>query len=489
MGDTGFSDSYVAFWTTEKPKILSSPKSGDVTATTVNGVASASKSQPAILKPVASSPAAETEQGLSYNGNARRQQPILGAYAPTRKRSQHDDEVARRKKVKLSSVSVKTVQEISQQDRAWYEQKGKHKPPFVSNKDPFATPKDASQSTAYRVNTNGDRTHEQMYVYSRDYSPAYQYWVGYHDGHERVLVKCSDEEAGFHLRIWFGHERGMGDDIVAYGVPPTQDLGSLPDAFDEAESPSFEQDNRPTNLAATDKTVPRGEHRPEHERPTSDQEQSSEPESFKTSRSTFISEKGEASTPRVPTRTVWKNPGDPELAASRASTPDMSAFVEPLTPPRTSPSREPNQTPGSALFATDIVKLTIQPDHETDYARRMAPATANDLIDQHPFSEQIAPGQVLPNEPGTISNLPNVPIGETQTTSMAEPVSTNAQRPTSRIARLIADFRSRLFSRQDTQSKKEQLARRKRELRRQLILLELNDIDDDEKKIDGGNGV
>ena len=73
---------------------------------------------------------------------------------------------------------------------------------------------------------------------SRDYSPAYRYWVAKLDGHERIVIRRPDKEAGFCLRVWGGHEVGIGETVVGYGRPRTRDLGALPDTPSRAVSSS-----------------------------------------------------------------------------------------------------------------------------------------------------------------------------------------------------------------------------------------------------------
>lgn len=219
-----------------------------------------------------------------------------------------------------------------------------------------------------------------------------------------------------------------------------------------------EQDYRPVDLIATEgRQMPRAERRLVHERPTSDQEPSSETESFKTSRSTFGSEEQRSGSTRTPTRTLWKKSRSSEVPASRASTPDMSVFIEPLTPPRTSVNTEPNQGRNVGWPATDQRTNHGQSNHETDQAKRIGSAATDKLLGEHQVNEQMTASQALPNAPEAIFNLPSVTNDEHPTTNTVEPASADSKRPTSTLASLFANFRSRFYG-QDTQAKKEQLA-------------------------------
>ncbi|CAL8576016.1 hypothetical protein XPA_001909 [Xanthoria parietina] len=235
-GENGFSISHVAYWSTAKPIGLSRPEASTVAvATTSTQGVPAVNSVPAILYPYAPS-APISEPGPSYNGNARRPQPISAFPATSRKkRPRLSDDGAPAKKIKASDVPVKTVDEIIERDRIWYGRLGTQKPPFVTRKNSRADHlQDVSRFTAFEATDDGmegsgDRRIIQ--VRSRDYSPAYRYWVAKLDsGYERIVVRRPDKEAGFCLRVWGGHEFGIGDTVVAYGRPPTRDMGPLPDA-------------------------------------------------------------------------------------------------------------------------------------------------------------------------------------------------------------------------------------------------------------------
>lgn len=241
MSENGFSVSHVAYWSTAKPTMLSRPEASTVAAdtTSIQGVP-AVNSNPAILYPYAPS-APISEQDPSYNGDARRPQPILGSPTTNRKkRPRLSDGGARAKKIKASDDPVRTVAEIIQRDRAWYGRLGTQKPPFVTRKNSRA---DVSRFTAFEAHdgTEGNVA-RRIQVRGRDYSPAYRYWVAKFDGHEQIVIRRPDHEAGFCLRAWGGHECGMGDTVVAYGRPRTRDLGALPDAAPpRAASPSGKQ--------------------------------------------------------------------------------------------------------------------------------------------------------------------------------------------------------------------------------------------------------
>lgn len=229
-------------------------------------------------------------------------------------------------------------------------------------------------------------------------------------------------------------------------MPLRQDLHlvSVPRlGFDSHLCSLVEQDYRPMDLIATEeRQEPRAERRLVHERPTSDQEPSWETESFKTSRSTFGSEERGSGSTRTPTRTLWKKIRSSEVPASRASTSDMSVFIEPLTPPRTSVNTEPNQGRNSGWPATDQWTLPSQSNHETDHAKRIGSAATNKLLGEHQLNEQMTASQALPNASEAIFNLPSVTNNEHLTTNMVEPASADSKRPTSTLASLFANFRS-----------------------------------------------
>ena len=230
MGENGFSISHVAYWSTAKPAGLSRPEASTVAAasTTTQGVPAVSPG-PAVVYPYAPS-APISEQHPSYDGNARRQQPILGSPTKSRKkRPRLSDEGILAKKTKASDVLVRTVDEIIQRDRVWYGRLGTQKPPFVTKKNSRADHlQHVSRFTAFEANdgTEGSVA-RRIQVRSRDYSPAYRYWVAKLDGHEQIVIRSPEQEAGFCLRVWLGHEFGIGDTVVAYGRPSTRDLGAF----------------------------------------------------------------------------------------------------------------------------------------------------------------------------------------------------------------------------------------------------------------------
>ena len=244
LSENGFSISHAAYWSTAKPTVLSRPEASTVaaTSTATQGV-SAVNSVPVILHPYAPS-APISEQNPSYSGNARRPQPVLASPTTSRKkRPRLSDEGAPAKKIKASGVPVRTVDEIIQRDRAWYGRLGTQKPPFVTKKNSRTDHlHDVSRFTAFEANdgTEGSVA-RRIQVRSRDYSPAYRYWVAKLDGHEQIVIRSPDQAAGFCLRVWWGHEYGIGDTVVAYGRPSTRDLGAFAGAPPpRAASPSSE---------------------------------------------------------------------------------------------------------------------------------------------------------------------------------------------------------------------------------------------------------
>ena len=157
MGENGFSISHVAYWSTAKPIILSGPEASTVAvATTSTQGVPAVNSGLAILHPYAPS-APISAQNPSYNGNARRPQPISGSPTTSRKkRPRTSDEGAPAKKIKASALPARTVDEIIQRDRIWYGRLGTQKPPFVTRKNSRADHlRDVSRFTAFEATNDG----------------------------------------------------------------------------------------------------------------------------------------------------------------------------------------------------------------------------------------------------------------------------------------------------------------------------------------------
>ncbi|KAI4105753.1 MAG: hypothetical protein LQ339_003315 [Xanthoria mediterranea] len=482
MSETGFSISYVAYWSTAKPTSLSRPEDSTVAAATntLRGVPSAN-SVPAILHPYAPS-APISEQGPSYTGNARRPQPILGSPTTNRKKCPRlSDEGVLAKRTKASDLPVRTVAEIIQRDRVWYGRLGTQKPPFVTRKNSRADHlQDVSQFTAFEANdrTEGSGHRRIIQARSRDYSPAYRYWVAKLDGHEQIVIRSPDQKAGFCLRVWGGHEYGIGDMIVAYGRPPTRDLGALSHAPPRAASPSGSQDPKPSEPLQSKKTQsPQAEPPLAQEPPiTSEPETPSDTDSFATCRSTFSRKSSDPTNPPRRRQNLWKNTQTRrESSAPRPSTPDMSVFVEPLTPPATSPNMwAPTRDPAPTWSVASRRPVALQPQWETagggraDFTPRI-----EGPMDQYRVGERMVPGHVPPSNPRTNFNLPPLPHDQYPLTT---PPVIHPTYPEPSLSSLIEQSRARTYYAQLTQARKEQFA-------------ELNDIEDDEKRLERANGV
>ncbi|KAL8790180.1 MAG: hypothetical protein Q9213_000711, partial [Squamulea squamosa] len=219
-------------------------------------------------------------------------------------RSEVDSLHERQKRFKASDIPTRTVNEIIRQDRGCYEGKGIRKPPFVTKKDPFATPKGASELTVFLANEKGENNHHAVQAYSGDYRPAYQYWIVNVEGHERIVTKWTDQETGFHLRIWYGHDYGAGETIVGYGTLPRRKWAHF--------------------------LMPH-------------------PKNLKLGR----------------IKSLWKGNRPSNIHAPREVTPDMTAFIEPLTPPTTRSTTQTAQSSDNQRLGSDQHDVLIQPGHAT----------------------------------------------------------------------------------------------------------------------------
>ncbi|CAL8576015.1 hypothetical protein XPA_001908 [Xanthoria parietina] len=160
----------------------------------------------------------------------------------------------------------------------------------------------------------------------------------------------------------------------------------------------------------------------------------------------------------------------------------MSVFIEPLTPPATSPNVGPTRTWSAAQGQL----VTMQPQYEmTDGSHTGLAPVVGRPTDQFRRGEQMLPGHLPASNSGTNFNRPPIPHDLYDLTT---PAVTHPLQPETSLSDLIEQSRARAHA-QQTQARKEQFARRKRELRRELILLELNDIEDDEKRLESVHGV
>ncbi|KAL9034862.1 MAG: hypothetical protein Q9180_005174, partial [Flavoplaca navasiana] len=173
----------------------------------------------------------------------------------------------------------------------------------------------------------------------------------------------------------------------------------------------------------------------------------------------------------TPSKTRWKTGKvSDNSTALRASTPDMSPLFERLTPPRANHITHSDHGLQPAWAATNQWTVAGQSNQRPSYFQSEGPATIKDgPTDQHDFNKRMVHDQTTPRPSGTMfKQLPAIPTEERTTTDMKDLASTVPKSSTSTIASLFAGLRSMFFS-QDTEAKKEQLAQRKRDLRRQLI--------------------
>ncbi|KAL8807568.1 MAG: hypothetical protein Q9200_004608 [Gallowayella weberi] len=132
---------------------------------------------------------------------------------------------------RLSLAQLPSAEEILKADRAFYEADAK--PPFVCKKE-----YGQAHFTAWLADGRGHRTTEPIEVYPKHWSPEYRYWQTTIDGYECIVKKCVGGCAGFHVRLWLGHERGLDD--IALAHPASRSLKALcsMDATTPATKPS-----------------------------------------------------------------------------------------------------------------------------------------------------------------------------------------------------------------------------------------------------------
>ncbi|KAL8845093.1 MAG: hypothetical protein Q9198_011408, partial [Flavoplaca austrocitrina] len=186
----------------------------------------------------------------------------------------------------------------------------------------------------------------------------------------------------------------------------------------------------------------------------------------------------------TPSKTRWKSGRTSTIStALRETTPDTSPSFERLTPPRAYNHTNPNNGQHPTGSATNQWTVTGQSNQQPNYVQSIG--TANTT--HSPFSNRMFRNQESPNLSGPLfKELPDIPTDERPTREMNGSASIVPKSSTSAIASLFAGLRSMFFS-QDTEAKKGKLTQRKRDLRRQLIHMELKDIEDEEKRLGTGS--
>ena len=186
--------------------------------------------------------------------------------------------------------------------------------------------------------------------------------------------------------------------------------------------------------------------------PPSEPETPSDTDSFATCRSTFSRKSSHPTSPHPRRQNLWKttNPRR-ESSAPRPSTPDMSVFIEPLTPPATSSSMGPTRDPASIWSAAKRRPVTFQPQYERTEGRHagLAP-TVEGPRDLYRVGEQMVPGHVPPDNS-------NLPPGSQDQYPLTTPPVTHPPRPETSLSSLIEQSRARANA-QQTQARREQFA-------------------------------
>ena len=189
--------------------------------------------------------------------------------------------------------------------------------------------------------------------------------------------------------------------------------------------------------------------------PPSEPETPSDTDSFATCRSNFSRKSSDPTSPHRRRRNLWKNTKPPrESLTPRPSTPDMSVFVEPLTPPATSPNMVPTRTWSVATHPP----IAMQPPYErTDGRHAGLTPTVERPTDQFRSGEQPVPSHVLPDHLRTNSNLPPFPYNGNPPMAPTGPSVAHPPHPETSLSSLIEQSRARTYA-QQTQARREQFA-------------------------------
>ncbi|KAI4279078.1 MAG: hypothetical protein L6R38_005111 [Xanthoria sp. 2 TBL-2021] len=118
-----------------------------------------------------------------------------------------------KKKNKLCATQVLDVEEMLQQDRAFFGNEGR--PPYVEKrKDRHRHYR--SSFTAFSVDKESHAAGPAIQVLSRNWNNKYRCWTVELDGKVRIVQKCRGGMGGFRLRLWLGHKHGLGE-VVGLG--------------------------------------------------------------------------------------------------------------------------------------------------------------------------------------------------------------------------------------------------------------------------------
>lgn len=186
---------------------------------------------------------------------------------------------------------------------------------------------------------------------------------------------------------------------------------------------------------------------------TSEPDHPSDTDSFATCRSTLSRESSHPTNPHRRRPNLWKttNPPKESSAAPRPSTPDMSVFIEPLTPPATSPNVGPTRTWSVATHPP----VALQRQYEgTDGSHTGLAPIVERPTERYRVGGQTVPGHLPASNTRTNFNLP--PVLHDQYPHTTPPV-THPTHPETSLASLIEQSRARAHA-QQTQARMEQFA-------------------------------
>ncbi|KAL8850520.1 MAG: hypothetical protein Q9221_004568 [Calogaya cf. arnoldii] len=115
---------------------------------------------------------------------------------------------------KLPTIKIGDVDEIIRQDRAFFGNDAK--PPYVFEKRREGHQNHLSSFTAVAVDKHGHGTEAAIQVRTRNWDRHYRCWVAELDGKEGIVKKTAGGNSAYRLRLWLGHELGLGE-VVGIG--------------------------------------------------------------------------------------------------------------------------------------------------------------------------------------------------------------------------------------------------------------------------------
>ncbi|KAL8801850.1 MAG: hypothetical protein Q9182_004200 [Xanthomendoza sp. 2 TL-2023] len=331
---------------------------------------------------------------------------------------------------RVSLAQLPSAEDILKGDHAFYEAHAK--PPFVCRKA-----KGQVQFTAVLADGRGHRTNERVEIHPKDWSSDFRYWQTIIDGYECIVKKCIGGTAGFCLRLWLGHERGLDGTTIAHPASrSSKAVCSLDDITPATKLTPGAVKTKPLNSLAKGKKPSFGlaplstKKRPNYREPSLSSASNAEED--------FNLDNNDHDETMASTRTRRKTK-KPRLNNDIPSNPEVSNIVE------TSPARNLDSPKPSATTRPISVKKRKQ-------------QTA---------SPKQSDKRTLPHS----NNLPSTTVHKTTNSNISsQPEIQGWHAP-------LAPPKPP--SQSDTQAKKKELARREREIRTSLQALlyeELRDI-------------